>query len=654
MLQVTQKIFTNYIAVTMGSWFYEGTECDDNDLDDADHWGPYVVPSGQQRIFSVRLRNEDDWEPDWSYANFNFTVQNNPDLFSNIIDLQLSKDDGGTTAYPRDTIVYTLTYANLSEQDATGVRIVETVPDYTTFDAAASSPGWDCQPDGNPGSLCTMDVGRVSSASSYEPLTFAVRVDNLPPAGVDQIDNTAYILDDGAYGADISPQNNFASDMTPVNPAVVSITRADTNPTSAYSVNFAVTFTKPVTAVDPADFSLTTTGLVGSAITAAIPITDGTVWTVTADTSSGLGSLRLVLIDSPTIQDTSANPLAGPYTSGETYTIDHVAPVMRPEGVIGFPGNQIIHDLESFIDRFTYFEIYFDEALSQDGFGNPDDEVTNPANYLLVDSGPDLAFSTSSCLVGREGDDILLPTGPVTYDPLRFMAKVDVNGSRPLSTGKYRLILCGTTSLIDLVGNPLNGGTDTIMNFQVYEAWIPPTGFPQGQVTELPAQPDEKTYNALADSGITLEIPTLGVRLPIVGVPLTENGWDVTWLGWEAGYLQGTAFPTRAGNTVITAHVWDAFNNPGPFAKLKNLKYGDRFFVHAWGLTYTYEVRENRLVRPTNILSLLKHEELDWVTLFTCEGYKDSQQAYSYRRVVRAVLINISSELKPGENPASK
>jgi LPXTG-site transpeptidase (sortase) family protein len=192
------------------------------------------------------------------------------------------------------------------------------------------------------------------------------------------------------------------------------------------------------------------------------------------------------------------------------------------------------------------------------------------------------------------------------------------------------------------------------MNFQVYEAWIPPTGFPQGQVTELPAQPDEKTYNALADSGITLEIPTLGVRLPIVGVPLTENGWDVTWLGWEAGYLQGTAFPTRAGNTVITAHVWDAFNNPGPFAKLKNLKYGDRFFVHAWGLTYTYEVRENRLVRPTNILSLLKHEELDWVTLFTCEGYKDSQQAYSYRRVVRAILINISSELKPGESPASK
>jgi sortase (surface protein transpeptidase) len=73
------------------------------------------------------------------------------------------------------------------------------------------------------------------------------------------------------------------------------------------------------------------------------------------------------------------------------------------------------------------------------------------------------------------------------------------------------------------------------------------------------------------------------VNIPIVGVPLTSEGWDVIWLGDKAGYLETIALPTVAGNTAITAHVFDVNNNPGPFAALDDLQYGDQVIVHAWG-----------------------------------------------------------------------
>ena len=119
------------------------------------------------------------------------------------------------------------------------------------------------------------------------------------------------------------------------------------------------------------------------------------------------------------------------------------------------------------------------------------------------------------------------------------------------------------------------------------------------------------------------------------------DSWDVTWLDDEAGYLAGSAFPTWTGNTVLTGHVWDAYNQPGPFAELKSLKYGDPFQIHAWGQTYTYEVRESKLVTKRNIKAVMAAEEYDWVTLLTCEFYNPLTGEYISRRMVRAVLVSV-------------
>ena len=132
----------------------------------------------------------------------------------------------------------------------------------------------------------------------------------------------------------------------------------------------------------------------------------------------------------------------------------------------------------------------------------------------------------------------------------------------------------------------------------VYSNGLPRTGFTPGKVTTVGEQPAAKKYQA---SEITLRIPKLNVELGVTGVQKTDGNWDVSWLNGQAGYLEGSAYPTWAGNSVITAHVWDAYNNPGPFAGLKTLGYGDQVKIETFGKTYVYETYEKYswvLIRP--------------------------------------------------------
>ncbi len=88
--------------------------------------------------------------------------------------------------------------------------------------------------------------------------------------------------------------------------------------------------------------------------------------------------------------------------------------------------------------------------------------------------------------------------------------------------------------------------------------------------------------------------------------------------------------------------MWNADNTPGLFAQIKNLRYSDRFYIHAFEQTYVYEVRENRLLRGSSgIAKVFQHEEYDWVTLLTCEGYNPLTGNYLFRRVARAVLVDV-------------
>ncbi len=109
-------------------------------------------------------------------------------------------------------------------------------------------------------------------------------------------------------------------------PRVVSINRADANPSTAASTRFTVTFSEAVTGVDTADFSLTTTGLTGVGVT--LVAGSGATRTVTVKTGTGSGTLRLNVIDNDTIRNTALVRLGGTgagngtFLLGQKYTLD--------------------------------------------------------------------------------------------------------------------------------------------------------------------------------------------------------------------------------------------------------------------------------------------------------------------------------------------
>ena len=135
---------------------------------------------------------------------------------------------------------------------------------------------------------------------------------------------------------------------------------------------------------------------------------------------------------------------------------------------------------------------------------------------------------------------------------------------------------------------------------------IPATGFAPGRVSVIPAQPDGSAYS---DQGMELEIPTLGVKAPVTGVPAASD-WDVTWLGNSAGYLEGTAYPTWNGNSVLAGHLTDSNGKPGIFSGLHEMKWGDTVIIHASQQKYIYQVRSvQEQVDPNNMKAIMKHEE---------------------------------------------
>lgn len=347
-----------------------------------------------------------------------------------------------------------------------------------------------------------------------------------------------------------------------------------------------------------------------------------------------------------------------------TWIIDLAGPSVSTVNSFNDTGDGILAEYEIASVNTTMLFVTFSEDV-YDPVGNSDtDDVTNANNYILVrDYGNTAGFQTLACSTGAdEPEDTRITVDSVTYDNTTFTATLTINGGLPLSNGAYRLFVCGTTSITDLAGLPLNfngnAGEDFTRNFLInipsggnnsgsgnsqsaLGSLLPITGFAPSEIITLPAQPLSQMYN---QTGFKLEIPSLSININIVGVNRVGASWDVKWLGNNAGYLEGSAYPTWSGNTVLTGHVTDAANIPGPFAYLKELKDGDKVYIHSDGLVYVYEVQQSFTVTPSNVSEVFKHQDYDWLTLVTCENYNDKFETYTSRRVVRAILISVYEE----------
>ncbi|HEX5838481.1 MAG TPA: S-layer homology domain-containing protein [Anaerolineales bacterium] len=125
-------------------------------------------------------------------------------------------------------------------------------------------------------------------------------------------------INDGFLG-DAPDVGAYESTYT-LSPTVLSILRTEPNPVNVPVVSFAVTFSKPVSGVDTADFVLMTSGLAGASILNVSG--SGQSYMVAVDKGSGFGALHLEVPVSATVNDLSGAPLESlPFKGGQSYLI---------------------------------------------------------------------------------------------------------------------------------------------------------------------------------------------------------------------------------------------------------------------------------------------------------------------------------------------
>ena len=109
-----------------------------------------------------------------------------------------------------------------------------------------------------------------------------------------------------------------------------------------------------------------------------------------------------------------------------------------------------------------------------------------------------------------------------------------------------------------------------------------------------------------------IQIPTIDLDIPI------RAGTSEEVLQTSAGHLEGTSLPIggNSTHTVITAH--SGLPTAKLFTDIRDLKEGDRFYIHNIAETLAYEVDQIKVVEPSNFEDLLIVPGHDYATLLTC------------------------------------
>ena len=103
-------------------------------------------------------------------------------------------------------------------------------------------------------------------------------------------------------------------------PTVVSSTTLTASTTAKTSVQFRVTFSEIVENVTTADFGISASvGITGASVTGVTGA--GTTWTVTVNTGSGDGTLRLTVLANQGLIDLAGNSMTSDYLTGGYYTV---------------------------------------------------------------------------------------------------------------------------------------------------------------------------------------------------------------------------------------------------------------------------------------------------------------------------------------------
>jgi hypothetical protein len=131
-------------------------------------------------------------------------------------------------------------------------------------------------------------------------------------------------------------------------------------------------------------------------------------------------------------------------------------------------GDGIVSACETLASAATTLTVAFTEAIADPPGDGGAVDLTNPANYLLVEAGPDYDLSTVTC--SPSGDDVSVAILGVTAEAGSSRARLAL--ATTLGDGFYRLVTCAQ-GLRDPSGMRFdgngdgNGGDDAVLSFRV-------------------------------------------------------------------------------------------------------------------------------------------------------------------------------------------
>ncbi|MEO8357955.1 MAG: sortase, partial [Chloroflexota bacterium] len=613
----------------------------------------------------------------------------------------VDKDDGLTVVAPDFTTTYTITVTNIGVSDLTGIALVDTVPAGMSFVSASSGgvfasgqitwPLFDLASSASSSFTVQLKVADLASLGGITSFANTVHVqDDGSHTGGTPVESDDTDTDTLASGNTKSLTNTNQAGSANPNVLIGEIL------TYSIQIEIPVGIINNLKAVDVLDHGLafvgcdpTTPVSAGSLILAQNPCTTASALTVQNEPSTdtnpaSVDAGRHITFDFGQVQNTSGSiqTLIVNYEVIVLDIFDNANDAQHAKGLsnnvtwsweggllagtapnvyIVEPDLSVVKDIDPLVASIGSVVTYTIQIEHASTSAAPAYDVLltdtipaalalNPASVLVNGTAglPIATVTTTSSSIGlfwtsfplEESATITFQAQFVGPSPVINSASVDWSSIQidplPALQPQSSYNRYSTERSYDPTDNATNDYRRT-SSVTLTTPSLPKTGFASGIRTVLPTQPLDKVYTAI---DVVLEIPSLGIKIPIIGVPKKNGVWDVTWLGKQAGWLEGTAFPSWNGNSVLTSHVYDSNGLPGPFVILGKLKYGDKIIIHADGQAYTFEVRTNQIVAP-NDTSVLKHEEKPWLTLVTCKEYDEKTNTYRKRVVVRAVLVSV-------------
>jgi len=396
-------------------------------------------------------------------------------------DLAMVKTDSMDPVVPGSTFSYGLLISNVGPSSASNLVVTDTLPVAVGF-ISVSGADWSC---GETGGVVTCTLPGLSPGDA-PVITIDVTA---PPAGTTFSNiadvaastpdpNTSNNTDDESTGvlasADLSISNWGDPGPVPTGaPVTYTLDVGNTGPDAAATVT--VEDTLPNDAVfQSASGSGWSCGEAGGVVTCTFP---GVASGASADPIS-------VVIMPPTtsglmtnwayVSSTTYDPITGNNSDPAATEVDGEPPQVVVVASAADTGDGRISAGEATRAAITQLTTLFSEEVADPAGDTDPDDVTNPANYLVVSSGGDGVFDTVNCATGIGPSDSPVIINQVLYDnPSRTAFVYIADGGASLPAERYRLLVCGSTSITDLVGQALDGdgdgspGDDHTLDFSV-------------------------------------------------------------------------------------------------------------------------------------------------------------------------------------------